>query len=69
MVEIEQEELERLRNIEKEHTTLKEQHNTLKNEHNTLKDDYIALSKGQRDKGGVDKTDTFDEYCKQRFGK
>lgn len=69
MVEIEQEELERLKGIEKEHLTLKEAHDKLTAEHSTLKDDYITLfKKGQQ--GKVDNNvDLFDEACKQRYGK
>ena len=75
MVEIEQEEIERLKAIETEHKQLVEDHKNLKiehdklsGEHNTLKNDYIALSKGQQDK--VDnKTDDFDTICAKKFGK
>lgn len=76
MVEIEQEELERLRGIEAKYTELETSHNalqaehdTLKNTHNTLKDDYIALSKGQLlNKDNKQKSDLFDEYCANKFG-
>lgn len=74
MVEITQEEFERLTNIEKEHNTLLETHNNLvaeheelKGKHNTLKDDYIAICKGQHK--GNDNTDDFDNYCSKKFGK
>ena len=68
MVEIEQEELDRLRSIETAHTQLQQEHADLQARHNTLKDDYIGLSKGQRENSN-NKTDTFDDICKQRYGK
>lgn len=68
MVEVEEVELERLRGIETQHTTLLEEHEKLKGEHSTLKDDYIALAKGQQAKTN-NTVDEFDEYCKQRYGK
>lgn len=68
MVEIEQEELDRLRNIETAHAQLQQEHADLQARHNTLKDDYIGLSKGQRENSN-NKTDTFDDICKQRYGK
>ena len=68
MVEIEQEELERLKAIEEQHSTLVQEHETLKNAHSQLKDDYISLSKGQQHKE-YNKEDDFDAYCKSKFGK
>lgn len=68
MVEIEQEELERLRAIEEQHNTLLAEHEQLKQSNSTLKDDYIALCKGQQQKA-VNKTDDFDVLCKEKFGK
>ena len=68
MVEIEQEELERLKGIENAHNALVQEHENLKAQHNTLKDDYIAMSKGQHGKANND-TDLFDDFCSKKFGK
>lgn len=67
MAEIEQEELNRLLEIERQHTALQEEHAKLKGDHETLKSDYINLSKGQQDKL-YNKPDEFDEYCNKRWG-
>ena len=68
MVEIEQEELERLKDIENKYNTLLPEHEELVGKHNSLKDDYISLSKGQQTNGG-NKQDDFDEYCSNKFKK
>lgn len=70
MVEIEQEELERLKGFEEQYNTLKQEHDELNNKHAKLKDDYIELSKGQQLKSdNKGNTDPFDEICKEKFGK
>lgn len=75
MAEIEQEELERLREFETkynqlndEHEKLKGVHDKLKGEHETLKNDYVSLSNGQLDKGS-NTADDFDILCAKKFGK
>lgn len=69
MVEIEQEELERLKGFEVKYNELSLKHEELQSMHNTLKDDYIELSKGQRDNENNKQTDSFDQICAERFGK
>ena len=69
MVELEQEEFERLKNFETMYNELKPQHDELVNKHNTLKDDYITLSKGQQPNGDSNKQDEFDALCSTRFKK
>lgn len=68
MVEIEQEEIERLRAVEESHNLLLAEHEKLKNAHTTLQSDYIELSKGQRDNQD-NKVDDFDAFCAKKFGK
>lgn len=72
MVEIEQEELERLRETETRYNSLLEEHNTLRSEHETLskshselKDDYIKLCKGQVQ--SPPQEDDFDALCSKKF--
>lgn len=69
MVEIEQEELERLKGIETNYNELVEKHTKLEKDHSTLKDEYIEMSRGQRGVSGTNKTDEFTDYCKNKFGK
>lgn len=70
MVEIEQEEIERLRAIETAHNVLLEEHEKLKGAHSTLQSDYIELSKGQRgNQDNKSQVDEFDAFCKQKFGR
>ena len=67
MVEIEQEEFERLKSFEELYNQLNEKHTKLEGEHNTLKDDYIALSRGQQQ--GANNKDDFDTLCQEKFNK
>ena len=75
MVEITQEEFERLKGFETKVTELEgklseeiTKHNETKEKFGTLKDDYIAICKGQR--GSNDNnTDDFDAICARKFGK
>ena len=76
MVEIEQAELESLRekagkydSLNEEHTKLTEKHNNLLNSHDKLKDDYIALCKGQRSGEQEKPVDDFDKICQEKFDK
>lgn len=68
MVEIEQEELERLKEVETKYNALNEEHSALQTAHATLKDDYIEICKSQR-QFSDNKGDEFDEYCKSKFVK
>lgn len=75
MVEITQEEFERLKGFESNYNELQAKyneevanHNETKNQLGTLKDDYIAICKGQL-KGNEQSTDDFDSICKEKFGK
>ena len=75
MVEIEQEEYERLIAVDKAHKELSENHAKLVKEHEELKvnngqlkDDYIKLCKGQQ-QGLDNKPDDFDALCAKKFGK
>ena len=74
MVEITQEEFERLKSFETKATELQAKydeevanHNTTKEKLGNLKDDYIAICKGQRN-GGDNNTDDFDAICQRKFG-
>lgn len=68
MVEVEQEELERLKGFESKYAELEKEHADLKTRHDTLKDDYISLSKGQQGKE-EDNKDDFTAYCEKKFKK
>ena len=75
MVEITQEEFERLKGFEEQYNSLQAKyeeevakHNETKNQLGTLKDDYIAICKGQH-KGSEQSTDDFDSICNEKFGK
>lgn len=68
MVEIEQEELDSLRQRAGLYDELSAQHEELKNAHNTLKDDYIALCKGKQ-ATEQQQVDDFDRLCAERFKK
>lgn len=68
MVEIEQEELDRLRNIENDYNNLTSAHNKLQEAHNTLKDDYISLCQG-RGQSDSNKENDFDKICSEKFDK
>lgn len=69
MVEIEQEELERLKEIETKYGELQNAHADLNDRHNKLKDDYIELSKGQQQGSDNKEVDEFEELCKSKFKK
>lgn len=68
MVEVEQEEFERLKGLESKYAELEKEHADLKTRHDTLKDDYISLSKGQQGKV-EDNKDDFTDYCEAKFKK
>lgn len=68
MVEVEQEEIERLRAIETSYTELTEKHSKLEKDHATLKDEYIELSRHAVSKPKTE-TSEFDAFCKNKFGK
>lgn len=69
MVEIEQEEFERLKGIETAYGELQATHQDLNERHNKLKDDYIEVCKSQRQTSGSGNTDDFSQFCKDKFGK
>lgn len=73
MVEITQEEFERLTGIEKKynelvpkHEELTTKHEELTTKHNELKDDYISICKGQRGTEN-NNADEFDAVCNEKF--
>lgn len=74
MVEIEETELNRLREIEtahnaltEEHKKLRENHETLRVEHEELSSSYIALCKGQQGAEQPTEENEFDALCNKIF--
>lgn len=69
MVEIEQEELERLKGIETAYGDLKAKHDELTGKHDKLKDDYIAVCNSRQQPQNRSNTDEFTQFCVSKFGK